>query len=110
MKDQRVILGEEVENDQREIILGKIAKENREKISGAVVFMELFNEKIAEEPIPMMQLGMAVMLDKPILLLVPRGAKIPRNLVVMAKAIEYFDPGGNGSLKAAVEKLLKEVE
>jgi hypothetical protein len=38
-----------------------------------------------------MQLGMAVVLDKPIYLIVKRGTPIPKNVRRLAYAIEEFD-------------------
>lgn len=75
------------------------------------IFLQLFNEKFRSDPLSepaaVIQLGLAVLLDKPILLLVPKGARLPANLRRLATAIEEFDPTDNGSIFEATKRLLK---
>jgi len=60
-----------------------------------------------EEVLPVLQMGLAVYLDKPIVILAPRGTLIPGNLRAMATAIEEFDPADPDTLLAATERLAK---
>ena len=87
--------------------LKRAAQRNFDKIRDSHVFCVLFNESMVEKVVPLLQMGLAVYLDKPICLLVPRGATVPINLRRMATAIEEFDPTDLGSLEAASVRLLK---
>lgn len=81
---------------------------NYELLSGTKTFCVLFNEKMLTEVIPVIQMGLAVYLDKPIVLLVPKGVTIPTNLRAMATAVEEFDPADpEGTLNQAVERLVR---
>lgn len=82
-------------------------RRNYEGLSGSTTFCLLFNERMLEEVIPVIQMGLAVYLDKPIVILAPKGALIPANLRAMATAIEEFDPKDEASLHAATERLVR---
>lgn len=88
--------------------LRQAAKRNAEMIGGSAVFLALFNESMVEEVIPLIQMGLAVYLDKPIVLLVPNGVRIPRNLRRMARRIEYFERSVDPtSIQEATERLMQ---
>lgn len=82
-------------------------RRNFEGLSGARTFCLLWNEKMVEEVIPIIQMGLAVYLDKPIVILAPTGSVIPANLRAMATAIEEFDPKDRASLDAATMRLVQ---
>jgi hypothetical protein len=82
-------------------------RRNYEAVSGSTTFCCLFNDRMVDEVIPMIQMGLAVYLDKPIVLLVPKGRTVPGNLRAMATAIEEFDPADERTLNAAVERLVR---
>jgi hypothetical protein len=88
------------------------AKENIEKINESAAFISLFNEKMADEPLPCLQLGLAMLLDKPIYLLVPEGDVLPENLKKVAVRIEYYkrDLNDMTSFQEAGKRLLKDWE
>ena len=52
-----------------------------------------------------LQLGIAVMLDKPIGLLVPFGVEVVDNLKRLAKGIEYFHLDDTVSMQGATKRL-----
>lgn len=83
----------------------KFTKESFEKIGKSDVFVVLFNEKMVDQVIPLIQMGLAVYLDKPIKLLVPKGIQIPANLRTMSVGLAYYDPDGENSLEEATKKL-----
>lgn len=78
--------------------LRNAVRRNYEGLSDSKTFCLLFNEKTIEEVIPLIQMGLAVYLDKPIVILAPTGSVIPANLRAMATAIEEFDPNDEASL------------
>ena len=66
------------------------------------VFMSLLSPDIENDPVPVIQIGYALLLDKPITLLVPEGMTIPENLKKVAVAIEFFEPGNEASMEGRV--------
>ena len=82
-------------------------RRNFEGLSGSATFCLLWNEQMVDEVIPIIQMGLAVYLDKPIVILTPKGSAIPANLRAMATAIEEFDPDDRESLNAATERLVR---
>jgi hypothetical protein len=77
----------------------------------STVFLNLWNDKMAtdpsSEPVPVMQLGYAMLLDKPIVIIAPHGSKIPENVTRVARAVEFFDRDDTNSLHAATLRALK---
>lgn len=61
-----------------------------DKVQQSNVFLALFTAAYQRDPQALMQLGMAVVLDKPILLLVESGTVIPENVRRLARAIETY--------------------
>jgi len=80
---------------------------NYEAITGSQTFCLLWNENMVDEVIPILQMGLAVYLDKPIVVLAPKGVGIPANVRAMAVAIEEFDPDDQASLHAAMDRLAR---
>jgi hypothetical protein len=75
------------------------------------VFMNLWSDTMAtdpsSDPIPVMQLGYAMLLDKPIVIVAPHGSRIPENVKRCARAIEFYDHGNTASLHAATLRALR---
>ncbi len=95
--------------------LKQAAKEMAEKVSDSSVFMVMFNESMVEEVAPLIQMGLAVYMDKPIYLLVPEAdmKALPENLKRLARRIESYDrtlppPLMQASLEAATMRLLED--
>ena len=86
--------------------LREATQRNYEALSESKTFCLLFDEKMVEEVLPLIQMGLAVYLDKPIVILAPKGVVIPGNLRAMATAVEEFDPKKD-SLEAATERLVR---
>src|SRR5262247_2222615 len=61
-----------------------------DKIKGSNIFLALVTENWKRDPEPLLQLGFAMMLEKPIYLTVPQDAKIPRALERIADGIERY--------------------
>jgi hypothetical protein len=78
----------------------------------AAMFMSLWSDAMldpAKEPIPVFQLGYAMILDKPIVIVAPHGARVPENVIRAALAVEYYDEGDDESLHAATLRAFKAV-
>lgn len=72
---------------EEELWLLKAAQENYDKINDSSVFLTLFHHDMVKDTIPCLQLGLAMMLDKPILIVCPEEREIPENLKKVAIGI-----------------------
>lgn len=66
---------------------------NREGMASCAVFTQLWDPKLLEDPLAVLQTGLAVLLDKPMFFVVPPGMKIllPENLKRLARAVLEAD-------------------
>lgn len=83
---------------------------NYDRIRDSKMFLTLFNQDMRKEALPCLQLGLAIMMDKPILILAPREAVIPTNLKRIAVAIERFDSDDIENTKTAMDRLMKKAK
>ena len=74
-------------------------------IEGSSVFLSLYTKSYKEDPLCALRLGIAVMLDKPIGLLVPYGVDVVDNVKRLAKGIEYFYLDDDASMQTATKRL-----
>jgi hypothetical protein len=79
-------------------------------IEGSHVFASLVTQSYLDSPECALQVGLAVMLDKPICLIVDKGRKIPANLIKIAKIIEYADFKNAKDLERAAATVQKFAE
>jgi hypothetical protein len=87
-------------------------KHSVELISESQCFLIPFFQSVDEvqdNPTALMQLAAAVYLDKPIVLLVPEGKQIPKNLHRMAEVVEYFTEDNQESWKAASLRAIEQL-
>lgn len=96
-------------SDEVDEKLREAAKRNFEMINSSETFCVLFNEKMLEEVIPVLQMGLAIYLDKPIVIVAARGAEIPMNVRRVAVAIEEYEHDDQGSFEAAVRRVAQKV-
>lgn len=85
---------------------GKVTRGQRD----SSIFVSLWSDAMLDpsrEPVPVMQLGYAMILDKPIVIVAPHGSRIPENVKRAARAVEYFDHGDKESLHAATLRALR---
>jgi hypothetical protein len=61
---------------------------------------------IRREPAAALQFAAAVLLDKPIYVLVPEGEALPPRVQLLATGVEYYTRGDADSLKRATIRLL----
>lgn len=77
----------------------------------SAVFMNLWADSMAtdpsSDPVPVMQLGYAMLLDKPIVILAPHGSVIPENVKRAARVVEFYDRDSTDSMHAATVRALK---
>lgn len=90
--------------DEEKKYLDKVAKSSEIGLKSSKIFLGIGTEEYYKDPVSMLQIGMAVLMDKPIYLLVPHGTNIPRNLKVVATHIEYYGPN---ELIEKTDKIIK---
>lgn len=78
---------------------------------GSSAFLQIWDERIREDPgsAPevLIQLGYAMILDQPIVVVAPDGSYVPDNIRRAAHAVEFFDPDDMDSMKSATLRALK---
>lgn len=85
--------------------LKEAAKGSMKKIGDCAVFMGICSDNYADDPVCLMQLALALLLDKPIFLLFQQGVVIPKNLIRCLEGYEYYEHDNESSFKQASEKL-----
>lgn len=97
-------------NKEERDFLKKVAILSGEKIESSECFLSLFTKNYKEDPVCALQLGIAILLDKPICLVVQKGEEIPGHLKKIAFAIEYFEdsPSGINDAASRIAKRMKE--
>ena len=97
--------------DKKEIEqLQKAVKSSAPKIQNSGLFLSMYLDGgFEKEPLCLLQLAIAILLDKPIGVLVYEGIKIPENLKKIAVAIEYCEEGNQESMNQAALRLIKKM-
>jgi hypothetical protein len=91
----------------QEQALTALTESFREGIEIWPAFITIFNPSMWTEALCCFQLGLAVLMDKPILVLKPRNAHLPKSIQRLAFAVEEFDKGNTDSVHQATERLLQ---
>jgi hypothetical protein len=84
--------------------LEKVAKDSYSKIESTTVFVSILSPESASDPACLLQIGCAVMMDKPILLLVLDGTEIPKHLEKIA-TIEKLKDLSNEEMERAIQRI-----
>src|SRR6266403_4432408 len=74
--------------------LGNASESSAEKIKESGSFLAIFTDDYKKAALPLLQLGIAIMMDKPIILIVPKehwNIKIPLHLEKIASLIKRVD-------------------
>jgi len=79
---------------------------NYRKMTQSAMCLVLFTEHYEKDPVALMQFALAILLDKPLYLTVPRGRLIPANVRAVAAGLEEYEDGNLEDLKRATERLL----
>jgi hypothetical protein len=84
-------------------------RRNIEGLSGSSVFTAIFSKNYEKDIQAIMQFGLAVLMNKPILLIAPREmeSQICDNVKRLAQGIEFVDDWNNGlQITAAAKRLM----
>lgn len=94
----------EIELRQRQV-LGEAAARNAEGIQNSAFFLAIFSGNYATDAVCLLQLALAIVMDKPIVLIVPLGIPIPAKLRQIADAIEEVDMEEPKAVEALLHRL-----
>jgi hypothetical protein len=81
-----------------------------EKMGQSAICMNIFTDDFGKDVQSLIQFSLAIILDKPIYLLVPQGRKIPELVRKVASGIEFYVPENQESLHAATHRLLAQAK
>lgn len=83
-----------------------VAKASLKGIDDSDNFMGIYTAKYVNDPVCLMQLGYAIVTNKPIFLIAEEGVHIPDRLRAVAEGIEVFKKGDDDEdFKAAAARL-----
>lgn len=91
--------------DQMNEWLEQMAADSGKKIKDSAVMMTLITKNCLESPEMIFQIGCAVMMDKPIMLMVDKDTPIPNHLQKIATAIERVDTSNKSDMDRAAETI-----
>lgn len=83
----------------------RVVEKNAAMMEHCGVFLALFSKAYEKDPTALMQLGLAVVLDKPLLILVEGETPVPENVRRLARVIERYT--GLDDLDIATKRLLE---
>jgi len=84
----------------------QVAKSSGKQIEDSHLYMSLVTDGYKEDPKCALELGIAILLDKPIALMVKNGTKVPENLKKVSSAISYFDPEDKADMQRASVEIM----
>jgi hypothetical protein len=89
--------------------LRQVVREHAKHLASAEWFVVGYDEDLIEQPIALLQMGLAIYLDKPIVVIVPIGIKIPMNLRRLALRIVEYDPADPSTMSDALVRIRRTV-
>lgn len=78
-----------------------------DKVRKSQAFISLYTKNYSDDPVCLLQLGIAVALNKTICLLAPIDSVIPDHLIKICKSIEYYDPNLKTSIQDATGRVIE---
>ncbi len=93
----------EFNNDFKDVTLN-----SAEKMKKSHCYLAVLNPSL-RDPIQLIQIGLAVCMDKPIYFIIEKGMPLPRHLARIASGYEFAEPNDINDYKRAVEQLMKKM-
>ena len=87
--------------------LEKFVENTAMHMGDSAICLSLFTDDYKKGMDSMLQFAIAVMMDKPLFLLVQQGTKVPEKVKKMADGIEYYQPDNKASFEQASHRLLE---
>lgn len=96
-------------SDEKEMTdwLKRANKASAEKIKESDIFLSLATDNFMDDPLCAFQLGLAILMDKPILVIANTDQKVPENLLRIAKVVVRGDLENKEGMGKAVSEALK---
>jgi len=85
----------------------KIIDDSGAKIKSSEVFTTMLSESYLENPQCLLELAMAIVLDKPVFVIALDDVKVPENLIKMGAHVERVKRGSDADMKRAVRSIGK---
>lgn len=85
-----------------------VVENSGKKIAKSDVFCSIFTNDYMKDPQCALELGISLLMDKPIVLVVKEGTSIPKRLKQIAECIEFFK--GADDIGLATERAVKFVK
>ncbi len=101
------------DNKEFEAWLKGAAEDSGNKIASSSLFAGIVTKNFLNNPLCALQIGYAVLMDKPIVLIVDKDATIPALLTRVAKVIERVDlenPEDMARAHESISKLAEEIK
>jgi len=96
-----------IDNEKYKEWMHRVIKDSGSKIADSKVYLSLFSEGSDRDPQCLLELGIAMMLDKPIVVVATEGVKIPENLRKVAVIVENVDSSIPSDMKRAMRSVGK---
>lgn len=97
-------------NENSDEWLKAVGKESYKSIDQSGGFISLYTKNFVDDPLCALQLGYAIMMDKPIYLLVEKGQIVPEALRRAAASVDIFESKDHPSFKEAVNNIAERVK
>ena len=85
--------------------LSENVEDSFKKITESSTFVVVVTEKFLNSPKCALEVGMALLMDKPIIIICSKTMKIPKNLLSVAKAVERVDFNDDKDQKRVAETI-----
>jgi hypothetical protein len=89
--------------------LREVIREHAKSLASAEWFVVAYDDDMIGQSIPVIQMGLAVYLDKPIVVVAPIGAVIPMNLKRLALRVVEYDAADDSSLTDAIVRIRRAI-
>lgn len=89
--------------------LKRAAEDSGAKIADSALFTGIMTESFMRDPLCALQLGYAILMDKPIVLIVDQNVQVPGALVRAAKQIEKVDLKNEADYKRAFKSIMETI-
>ena len=89
--------------------LKKAAKESCDKIEKSNCFVAIYSDNYTNDPVCLMQLALAILLDRPMFLLFPKGFAPPKNLIRILDGYVCIEGDDETSIARAAVKLKEKI-
>jgi len=77
------------------------------KIFKSAFFLGICTQDFCQDPVCLIQLSLAILLDKPLFFLIEKGTRIPKNLLRILQGYEFYEKNDRDSAKCAMLKLMR---